>query len=397
MLRVIKILAVVFLVVLGSSCVEPFGVRSLGFDKAVVVEGRLTNEKKVHYVKLSYTRPVDEDENAPITNAVVWVSGSDGSKIEFIESEPGYYTCGAEIAGVEGLTYQLFFVTSDDRHYQSHPQELIASPPIDSIYQMYAEKAGSISGDVKKGIQFYIDSHGENTKGRFYKYEWEETYEVYAQYPSYYEFVADLDTVVARTDEASPCYASGKSRSIILGTTANLVDNRLSRIPVRYITSETDHLRTVYSILVRQFVISSEAYGYYKDILENNNNNSSLFEKQLGAVVGNIKSVEDTEETVLGFFEVSGVSQKRAFFKYEDFDPRFPWPEEQYPCPSRHRIDTPDSLHYYVTGRGYGIISAEYMDDFVTGKRLFSATLAPRYCTDCRFRGPATKPDFWIY
>src|SRR5690606_400950 len=157
-----------------------------------------------------------------------------------------------------------------------------------------------------------------------------------------------------------------------------------------FITHETDHLRFVYSILVRQYVIDAEAYGFFRAILENNHDNGSLFDKQLGAVSGNMSAAEDSEETVLGFFEVSGVSEQRKFFKFHDLDRRFPMPVQEFPCPYVHTINTVDSLEFYVKGRGLDIIGAEYKDGEFIGR------LAPKYCTDCRFRGPSIKPDFWI-
>lgn len=394
-----KILLLGILIALSWSCVEPFGIRSIDFDKAIVVEGRLTNEQKAHYVKLSYTRPIGERENAPLTDATVWVEGDDGSKVAFAETEPGHYKCSEGISGEVGIGYQLFFTTPEGKQYQSSLQELIASPPIDSIYDGYAEKANTKTGEVKKGIQFFVDTHDETNTAQYYKYAWEETYEVYAPFPSYYEFSSNPDTAVARTQEVSPCYASAKSTAITLGTTAALTESRLSEMPVRYITNETDRLRHVYSILVRQYVISAEAYGFYREILENNQDNQSLYDKQLGVVVGNITSVDDPDETVLGFFEVAGVSEQRAFFRFEDLDRRFPLPEVQYPCNGPDQlvaISTLDSLGYYVKGKGYGIISAEYCYTEHC-ENEFNASLAPNYCTDCRFRGPSTKPDFWIY
>lgn len=398
-MKIIKNIIVGALIALGLSCVEPFSIHSISFDKAIVVEGRLTNEQKAHYVKLSYTRPIEEKENVPLTSAVVWVEGVDGSKIEFTETTPGHYESIEKLSGVAGNSYQLFFTTSEGKQYQSNLQELIASPPIARIYEEYAEKTNTKKGGITKGIQFFVDTYDETNTAQYYKYEWEETYEVYAPFPSYYEFFPNPDTAVARTQDVSPCYASAKSTAITLGTTATLTESRLSEVPVRYITSETDQLLNVYSILVRQYVISADAYSFYREILENNQDNESLFDKQLGVVVGNITSVEDPDETVLGFFEVAGVSERRAFFRFEELDKRFPWPKAQYPCNGPDqliRIATLDSLEYYVKGKGYGIVSAEYCNSSYCDNK-FSAMLAPRYCTDCRFRGPAVKPDFWIY
>ena len=399
-MRYIKhIFFIIVFIGIVHACVEPYEVRSIAYEKALVVEGRFTDQQQRHYVKLSYTRSIDDMENRPVLGATVWVEGSDGSKIEFAETSPGYYESEEEVAGVAGNSYQLFFDTAEGKRYQSKAQALIASPPIDRIYNAYAEKTHPKTGGVVKGIQFFVDTHDDTNEAKYYKYEWEETYEVYAPYPSFYEYSHNPDTAIARTEEVSPCYVSAKSNSITIGTTATLTENRLTEVPVRYITSDTEHLLNAYSILVKQYVISPEAYGFYRDILQNDNDRGSLFDQQLGAVIGNITSSENPEETVLGFFEVSGMSEQRAFVRYKDLDKRFPWPKTEYPCNGPDQvvqIYTLDSLDYYVRSKGYGIVSAEYCYSSYCVNE-FSATLAPRYCTDCRFRGPAVKPDFWIY
>lgn len=407
----VKYLIIVISLVVGSSCVEPFGVSEIGFDRAIVVEGRFTDQKH-HYVKLSYTRPVDATINTPVTDAVVWVEDSEGNKIDFYESKPGYYE-STEVAGRFGIRYQLFFTTAEGDRYQSSVQQLIASPAIDSIYDVYRERVNKQNSEVQKGIQLFVDTHDETSEARYFKYDWEETYEVHSPYPSLYEFSTDPDTVIRRNETVHICYASSKSSSIQVGTTAGLTGSRLSEMPVRYLSTATDHLKFTYSILVRQYAISAEAYSFYRKILDNNNDNGSFFDKQLGAVTGNVVSVSNDTETVLGFFEVSGVVDKRAFFKFEDLDPRFPWPDDQYPCegdavhtlletdqPPPYKIS--DSLKYYVQGKGYKITIASYCDSTTVPLGppcpfYLRAQVAPLYCSDCRFRGTTIKPSFWIY
>lgn len=385
------ILILFFLYSIALSCVEPYEFRSIDFEKAVVVEGRFTDQLQEHYVKLSFARDIEELENVPLTNATAWIQDGEGSRIDLIEADAGLYKPNNNVAGIAGGCYQLFFTTNEGRQYQSAAQELLASPPIDSIYSRYAEQPLPASAELKKGIQFFVDTHDETNNAQYYRYEWAETYEVRAHYPSYYEFSSNPDTALARLEVTSPCYVSAQSIAINVATTANLTISRLSEMPIRFITHETDHLRFAYSLLVRQYVISAEAYGFYRKILENNNGNRALFDKQLGAVAGNITSLTDPEETVLGFFEVSGASEHRAFFQFQDLDKRFPMPVQENPCPYLLNIETVDSLAYYIHGKGYALVDAAYKDGEFKGR------LAPGYCTDCRFRGPAVKPDFWIY
>src|SRR5690606_34924729 len=115
--------------------------------------------------------------------------------------------------------------TSEGGKYQSTLQELTASPPIDSIYDTYAERANSTSTALQKGIQFFVDTHDETGTAQYYKYEWEETYEVHANSPSMYEYYENPDTIVSRSEAVSPCYVLERSDAIILGSTANLTEN----------------------------------------------------------------------------------------------------------------------------------------------------------------------------
>jgi hypothetical protein len=46
-----------------------------------------------------------------------------------------------------------------------------------------------------------------------------------------------------------------------------------------------------------------------------------LSQNQPGFFFGNIKSVENPNEKVIGYFEVSSVSSQRIFFNYEDVFP----------------------------------------------------------------------------
>jgi hypothetical protein len=136
-------------------------------------------------------------------------------------------------------------------------------------------------------------------------------------------------------------------------------------------------------------------------LVSNNEQRGSLFTKQLGAIVGNVRNTKDKEETVLGFFQVSGVTEARAFFRSEDFDIRFPSPKSKYPCSEIQEvyITTPDSMRFYID-RGYEVVFADYCDTSnvqLNCNLSFEAWFAPKYCTDCRFRGTSEKPDFWIF
>ena len=397
---------------IATSCIERYPVESRDFDRVMVVEGYLTDEVKTHSVKLSYTREVDDSQIKPITNAEVWVEGSDGSTIDFNELRPGYYQSDSTVFGRPGISYVLKINLSTGSRYISSQQTLLSSPPIDSIYHQYKELVVNPEEPVYPGVQFFVSTHDPSNQAKHYRYEWDETYEIRPPFPSIYEFITDPDTVVLRREPTHICYTTEYSNEIILGSTFGLTTNQLTGLNIRYLTNQTDHLKHAYSLQVKQYAISSEAYTFYRHLLDRNENAGSLFDVQLGALVGNVKSLTDEEEVVLGMFEVAGTSSRRTFLKFEDLDSRFPAPEDKFPC-ALDQIDTviepgppppyliSDSLEYYVIDKGYEVIQALYCDS----TRLIDescpfymrALVAPQYCADCRFRGTTQKPKFWIF
>ncbi len=390
------------LLLISSSCVEPYDISGFDFEKVLVVDARFTNEQTAHYVKLNYTRDPKDYKSEPLSGADVWITDNDGSEIVFEESEPGIYLTDSSVAGVAGKEYQLSISISEGQLYQSKKVKLLPSPPIDSIYTSYEERIVSDAEGIRRGIQFFLDTHDETGQVRYLKYEWEETYEVRAPYPALYRYESSSDSAIFLEEQVNVCYAKGQSSQIILASSANLSEPKLSGVDIRYISDQTDQLKYAYSLLATQYAIDVEAYNFYREVVENNESTGSLFGKQLGAIIGNITNTENQEEIVLGYFEVSGVTRKRVFIRYEDLDGRFNWPQDRYSCSGSmiKSISDRDSLVYYTNGLGMGILNAQYCDSVNNPTMcpfVFKADLAPRYCTDCRFRGPSVKPEFWIY
>lgn len=181
-----------------QACVEPYPVETgLSFEQALVVDARFTDQKIAHYVKLSQTRQIDAFEPIAVTGATVWIESSEGENIVLQEVEVGIYLTDSSVAGIPGHTYELHFITADGKEYHSSEEYLQASPPIDDITLEYAERANS-DDEVTGGIQFFLSTHDETGNARYFKYEWEETYEVHTSYPSFFEYDYDLDSAISR-------------------------------------------------------------------------------------------------------------------------------------------------------------------------------------------------------
>lgn len=371
-----------------TACTQPFDEDSYDFERSIVVDGLITDEYKNHHILLNSTTPIGETGAPPIMGANVWVEDNEGSKINFFETAPGTYFSEIQFSAEPGKFYQLFFVLEGNHRYQSNQIELIKSPPIDSIYDMYAEIAPE--GEIQNvgGIQFFLDSYDATGKAKYFRYEWQEDYKIKtplkSRYTYFNPFYTDFDSIAVHGDTLDICYAHDYSKTILIANTLGSSKSRIVDFPVRFVSGQKDLLRNRYSLFVRQYAISKEAYNYYRRFKEMNESGGSLFDSQQGTVTGNITALDDPTETVLGYFEVSGVSELRAFFNYHDLDPRFDLPSFRYDCSDYNIINRArDSLPFY---------SPPLRILRVNKGRVY---MAPQNCTDCTGYASNQKPDFW--
>ena len=73
--------------------------------------------------------------------------------------------------------------------------------------------------------------------------------------------------------------------------------------------------------MVKQYVQSLDVFTYYKTLKKLSISENVFSQNQPGFIQGNIASIENSNEKVIGMFEVSSVSEKRIFFDYKDFYP----------------------------------------------------------------------------
>jgi hypothetical protein len=73
-----------------------------------------------------------------------------------------------------------------------------------------------------------------------------------------------------------------------------------------------------YFIKVEQLSVSEEIYAFWKLVKSQQDGEGSLFQPNSVKVRGNIRSVTDPEEEILGIFAVSSVTSKEVFIERKD-------------------------------------------------------------------------------
>lgn len=369
-----------FLVWICTSCVERFNFDSITYEKALVVDGLLTNESGMQSVSLSYAYSLDTFAAETISDAAVWVTDGAGNRTDFECTDAGIYSGPEGFIGTDGETYQLHILLSDGSAYSSSEQTLISSPPIDSLYGIYALDESEDKESYVGGIKFVVDTHDPTGRAHYFRYEYSDAYKIQTPYPTYF------DGLVQTTVLQGVCYSEDFSDHLIYASTVESSVDELREFPVCWVSEESQALRIRFTLEVYQYVISEEAYTYYKALDETNTSSGTLFDKQLGSVFGNIHSETNEEEEVLGFFEVSGVYHERKWFNNEDLDDRlnvqFP-----YSCSPSYMVEA-KGINEYIKYRGLGY--AVYTYDGETANMIYIE------CIKCSFYADIDPPDYWV-
>lgn len=384
----IKIIAVALLGVLGG-CVEPIDIETATYENALVIEGTVTNELEVQEVLLSRTYPLEESGPSQERNAdVKVVSGTE--EFQFTEVEPGRYRSVEAFGAVQGRQYILEIITSNGNQYSSQPEEL---PQSSGISSLYAEKT-TFQGET--GIAIFVDVTGPEATSGYYRYNFTETYKIVS--PFSYNF--DLEVIngefveIPKTREETVCYTTEASNEVLLANTNLQAGNDLEAYLIKFMERKNYRTAHRYSILVRQFSISEEAFSYYETLKDFSESENLFAQNQLGLINGNVFSVSDPNEPVIGMFTVSGTSSKRIFFNFEDFYNRQEFiPNAHVEC-ELLLPPTATVAQRNVLGEQLRIGDIKYLG-FEVGDPANIYRFARAGCVDCNLFGTNTAPDFW--
>lgn len=313
------ILPILVLSILLSNCVEPIDIETTTFDDAIVIEALITNEVKQHEINITRTYRLEENGPTPETNADVKIIDDTQTVYTFLETSSGKYISTTAFAAAPDRTYQLTVTTSSGKSYSSNQVKLTSTTEIGDI-----NAVAETNENGTFGVSINVNSFDPTGNSRYYRYEYEETYKIIAPFWSPLNSIvisADSVSTEPRTREEKTCFNTLYSSDIIQTQTSGLSEDRVTGKQVRFIASNDFIISHRYSILVKQYVQSLEAFSYFKTLKELSSSESLLSQNQPGFVNSNIVSVNNPNEKVLGFFDVSSVSTKRFFFNFREVFP----------------------------------------------------------------------------
>ena len=383
-----------FLVTTILSCVEEYTIpetTAAAYEAEVVIEGRiLAGEESVVY--LSYTTPLNSEEGASdILNAQVYVIGQNGYRSEAAEFDIEDNCYVVDTRELENNTHYAVEVTVDGETYQSEFQPLLVSPEIDEV--TWQEHESSIS--------IHVTTLAEKDDSRHFMWSFEEDWEIHAEVdmrgtdsikPFYVkEQYPDL------TETRNPylfCWMHDVSRNVLLHSTANLSENVIENMQLHEIGIENVRLSYIYSIQVKQWSLSDEAYNYFSIQKRYTEESEGLFTPVLSDYRGNIVCTSHPDKRAHGYVLASNVTTKRIFIYEKDFKHMRSLYETPN-CFARNRER--DALSFAAVFNSYPWKSPWVIMARDGNPHDEDALMYTWFCVDCRQTIGATKkrPDFW--
>jgi len=398
--KIVSYLLIVIFTITHHSCVEPYQPKTSVFEDAIVVEATITNEYKHQLITLSRTRKLEEDDINYENNATVQIVDSNNNTYDFNELSSGKYHSSIEFSAQPDISYQLFITTTNGNSYSSEASQL---PAVTQIDDLYAIRKTNNKGD--DGVYIYIDSYDPSGNSTYHRYTYEETYKIIAPFWSPFDgkvVVIPSQSVVnyslvLKEEEMRACYKTINSTNINLTNINEYINNELSEFPVRFIKRSNYIISHRYSILVRQYIQNEGANNYYKILNELSSSDNIFSQTQTGYNRGNITSANNPNEKIIGYFDVSSVSEQRLYFNYEDLFPN----ESLPPYPSECIKTTPMLTNPYSPEPEnspllLSLYSTKYYEynQFSEGNEPW--VMVPYKCGDCRYLGSNIVPEFWV-
>ena len=399
-----RIFAFLFLVA-AASCIDPYKPNIKNYDSLLVVEGLITNENSSYKINLHRTTKEKTFMPEKVTDANVYITDSDGIKTRLRNCGDGYYkTDSTSFTGVIGKKYTLQILTSDGKEYKSEECTMLPVAGIDTVYY---EKGEEISGNQKEiltGINIFLNSEDAAGRNQYFRWTFEEAWKFLMPNPQRYKCLMVLDSETYLFEQVPVvkeiCWRESQSEEIITNSIKVGETNRINKQLIQFIAPvKSDRLTHQYSILVKQYSISEKEYDFWNNLKKVNEAGGDIFGSQPYPVISNVHNVNDANEIVLGYFEVSAMTRKRIFITAHELDTLY---LPQYKTDCVEIVKSPDDFPslkppswfeiYYKIMKDYTFIRPI----FNPNKTLHQLVFATEVCCFCEYSGLTAKPDFWI-
>ncbi len=313
---------IIFLVVTLSltACLDPIKFKFEGQTSHLVVFSNFSSKRGEQLVRLSRSVPFDSPYKVYVKNARVYITSGAGELFEFYHRESGAYYANEGVQVIPGETYVLH-IEVDGEVYESKPAKaptLDESVTIQDILMEVDNKPVIIPGEKElrtlEGFMFKANYQDKAGIPNFTRWSYYREYEVDTQPWNFIDYFCPRGCPrPAPKSCCQHCYVTNKEEFFTVSND-RLTDGRLvQNVPIVFMQFyQLMNTRMKLSLYLHN--ISEEAYIYYKALEAQAESSGTMLDPPPTEVISNMFNVNNAEEQVIGFFEVSTIDEKNFIF-----------------------------------------------------------------------------------
>ena len=367
-----------------TMCRKPYEPPAIRASNHFLAVDGIINTGAFSSTNITLTRSLnllDSVPNIPELNAQLLIQSSNGTVISLADTAGNGIYVSTPLNLDPSQKYQLSVTTSDGHKYLSDFVTPKAAPPIDSLIFLLTNNPVTVS----QQLNVYINSHDPTNNTRYYRWEYSETWQHQAIYNTVWGVKNDTIYPLGPGESTYNCWTNAHSTNILLGSSINLSSDVISQVQIASFQQNDPKLDVKYSMLVRQFPLDFEAYTYWSTIQKNSQTLGGLFDPQPSQIKGNMHSLTNPSDPVLGYISASSVQEKRLFIDNPGWksNPLINCPIDTVNINSQNELlynfpDTSFSVYYFLAGFPPSLL------------------LTKKECLDCRYQGGSSmQPAFW--
>jgi hypothetical protein len=315
------------LLLLMVSCIDPYKLDLPEGERLITVDGFITTAPGPHVIRLTRTDTygsVFEGLIRPVTQATVAIRDSDGEVI-FLEEqvERGVYWTPSDFRAIVGKSYSLQIDVLGNS-YVSLPEKVLPVPQIDSLSYRSVRLATESRLTTKTGVQVF--AHFRDPGDQQNQYYWRASPGVYVLVanPERYRLPDTHPTNPrgeAPKDCCAICYLTDVRKVQNFALASDESFNGLSnRVQVAFVEDDGMKFRQTYRAEIQQMSISPGAHRFLRLVEQQLGISGSVFDPPPANIRGNIISLNNPDETVLGYFIAADVSTRQVYVKMRDLE-----------------------------------------------------------------------------
>jgi hypothetical protein len=321
-----------------DGCIEPFELNIPNTSRALVVDGRITDQYGPYTVKLYETSAIEDQlEHINWTKGAVVELFDDQDHHEILsEISPGNYQTSFDgMKGEVGRTYFIKIKTKENNQYESIPEKLL---PVGEIENLYYEFELNVPPTPytkhltsPNGFRIFTDSEVLPEQGGLVLWRWHSIFEIASlpqlrTKPTRFGPVPDppkcsgfdLSLRVIGECTCCNCWIEQYNQTPLLSDEKFTGNEKINRNEISFIEATKRNFYDKFFIEVEQLSVSKKLYTFWKAVKKQKQEGSNLFQTPPGEVLGNINTITEGVLPAIGFFSASSIRKKSLMINRKD-------------------------------------------------------------------------------